>query len=222
VRDSDGKAARERSPLRVFGGHPARLRLPRPRFGQNSHRKGISLTNPLPCRGRTTWGERRLSPAGGRLHALAFWTAARRSAARPRRRGHGPRRSVPGGPGAPSPSRVGCLVLPVKLTRRDFLKVAGAGTTGVAALGASATLGSRYEEYLPRGGSKVNVILVIVNSLGTIKKKCLKTLRIFTTLRTCCASNRWGINSSFRLDGRASAVHHARAGDRGPRTKIRT
>jgi hypothetical protein len=72
-------------------------------------------------------------------------------------------------------------------------------------------------------GSKVNVILVIVNSLGTIKKKCLKTLRIFTTLLTCCASNRWrGINSSFRLDGRVSAVHHARAGDRGPRTKIRT
>src|SRR5215212_8804256 len=120
-------------------------------------------------------------------------------------------------------SRVGCLVLPVKLTRRDFLKFAGAGTAGVAALGASATLGSRYEEYLPRGGSKVNVILVIVNSLGTIKKKCLKTLRIFTTLLTCCASNRCGgINSSFRLDGRASAVHHARAGDRGPRTKIRT
>jgi hypothetical protein len=43
-------------------------------------------------------------------------------------------------------SRVGCLVLPVKLTRRDFLKVAGAGTAGVATLGASATLGSRFEE----------------------------------------------------------------------------
>jgi hypothetical protein len=65
ARDSYGKAARERSPLRVFGGHPPRSRLPRPRFGQNSHRKGISLTNPLPRRGRTTWGERRLSPAGG-------------------------------------------------------------------------------------------------------------------------------------------------------------
>src|SRR5919202_4374366 len=55
--------------------------------------------------------------------------------------------------------------LPGKLTREDFLKVAGAGTAGVAALGASAALGSRYEEYLPRGGSKVNVILVIVDSL---------------------------------------------------------
>ncbi|MDQ3864194.1 MAG: sulfatase-like hydrolase/transferase, partial [Actinomycetota bacterium] len=55
--------------------------------------------------------------------------------------------------------------MPERLTRRDFLKVAGAGTAGVAALGASAALGSRYEEYLPKGGSKVNVIVVIVDSL---------------------------------------------------------
>src|SRR5215212_2208015 len=110
-------------------------------------------------------------------------------------------------------SRVGCLVLPVKLTRRDFLKFAGAGTAGVATLGASATLGSRYEEYLPRGGSKVNVILVIVNSLGTIKKKCLKEVpenapHLYYSPYLLCKQS-LGVNSSFRLDGRASAVHHA-------------
>ena len=55
--------------------------------------------------------------------------------------------------------------MPERLTRRDFLKVAGAGTVGVAALGTSAALGSRYGEYLPKGGSKVNVIVVIVDSL---------------------------------------------------------
>ena len=52
-----------------------------------------------------------------------------------------------------------------RLTRWDFLKVAGAGTAGVAALGASAAFGSHYTEYLPKGGSKVNVILVILDSL---------------------------------------------------------
>ena len=114
--------------------------------------------------------------------------------------------------------------MPVKLTRTDFLKVAG--TAGVATLGASATLGSRYEEYLPRGGSKVNVILVIVNSLVTIKKKCLKEVpenapHLYYSPYLLCKQS-LGVNSSFRLDGRASAVHHARAGDRGPRTKIRT
>jgi hypothetical protein len=51
------------------------------------------------------------------------------------------------------------------VTRRQFLKIAAAGTAGVAALGTSAVLGSRYEEYLPKGGSKVNVVVVIVDSL---------------------------------------------------------
>jgi len=51
------------------------------------------------------------------------------------------------------------------VTRRQFLKAAAAGTAGVVALGASAAVGSRYEEYLPKGGSKVNVIVVILDSL---------------------------------------------------------
>jgi arylsulfatase A-like enzyme len=55
--------------------------------------------------------------------------------------------------------------LPERLTRRDFLKVAGVGTAGVATLGLSAAFGSRYTEYLPEGGSKVNVILVVLDSL---------------------------------------------------------
>jgi arylsulfatase A-like enzyme len=52
-----------------------------------------------------------------------------------------------------------------RLSRRGFLKVAGAGAAGVVAFGASGALGSRYEEYLPKGGSKVNVIVMILDSL---------------------------------------------------------
>jgi hypothetical protein len=49
------------------------------------------------------------------------------------------------------------------LTRREFLKVAGAGTAGIAALGPSlATAGCSY---LPEGGSRINVIVVIIDSL---------------------------------------------------------
>ncbi|HKH12990.1 MAG TPA: sulfatase-like hydrolase/transferase [Rubrobacter sp.] len=57
------------------------------------------------------------------------------------------------------------------LTRRDFLKVAGAGTAGVATLGAAGcgTLANQFtqvpEEYLPSGGSRMNVVLVIIDSL---------------------------------------------------------
>jgi hypothetical protein len=45
------------------------------------------------------------------------------------------------------------------------LKAAGAGAAGVAALGTSAALGSRYEDYLPKGGPKMNVVLVNLDSL---------------------------------------------------------
>ena len=56
-----------------------------------------------------------------------------------------------------------------RLTRKDFLKVAGAGVAGAAVLGAAAcgTLAKSFtqlpDEYLPKGGSKVNVILVILD-----------------------------------------------------------
>jgi hypothetical protein len=52
-----------------------------------------------------------------------------------------------------------------RLTRKDFLKVAGAGV-GAAVLDASGcgTLAGGFaqlpEEYLPKGGSKANVIVV--------------------------------------------------------------
>lgn len=50
-----------------------------------------------------------------------------------------------------------------ELTRREFLKVAGAGTAGAALLGTSAiTSGCSY---LPTGGSRMNVILVILDSV---------------------------------------------------------
>ena len=57
------------------------------------------------------------------------------------------------------------------LTRRDFLKVAGAGAAGATMLGAAGcgTLANSFtqvpDEYLPSGGSRMNVILVIIDSL---------------------------------------------------------
>jgi arylsulfatase A-like enzyme len=73
-----------------------------------------------------------------------------------------------------------------RLTRKDFLKVAGAGAAGAAVLGASGcgTLAKGFtrvpEEYLPKGGSKVNVIVVILDSLrrdhvGAYGNKWIKT-----------------------------------------------
>ena len=58
-----------------------------------------------------------------------------------------------------------------RLTRKDFLKVAGAGAASAAVLGAAGcgTLEKSFtqvpEEYLPKGGSKVNVIVVVLDSL---------------------------------------------------------
>src|SRR5215204_4023577 len=53
------------------------------------------------------------------------------------------------------------------LTRRDFLKVAGAGAAGITLLGTAgcSSLAQLPEEYLPRGGSRMNVVVVIVDSL---------------------------------------------------------
>jgi hypothetical protein len=51
------------------------------------------------------------------------------------------------------------------VTRRDFLKAAGAGTAGAAMFSASAGLSGRTGEYLPRGGSRMNVVLILVDSL---------------------------------------------------------
>lgn len=50
------------------------------------------------------------------------------------------------------------------VTRREFLKVAGTGVAGASLLGTSA-LGSGCSTYLPSGGSRMNVILVILDSL---------------------------------------------------------
>jgi len=58
------------------------------------------------------------------------------------------------------------------LTRRDFLKVAGAGAAGATMLGAAGCRASLTdeltqmpEEYLPSGGSRMNVVLVLIDSL---------------------------------------------------------
>lgn len=55
--------------------------------------------------------------------------------------------------------------MPEGVTRRDFLKAAGAGTAGAALFGASAGLAGRTGEYLPNGGSRMNVVLIVVDSL---------------------------------------------------------
>jgi arylsulfatase A-like enzyme len=53
------------------------------------------------------------------------------------------------------------------LTRRDFLKVAGTGAAGLALLGSAGC--NRFaklpEDYLPEGGSRMNVVVVIIDSL---------------------------------------------------------
>jgi arylsulfatase A-like enzyme len=58
-------------------------------------------------------------------------------------------------------------VLDRSLTRRDFLKVAGAGAAGLTLLGTAgcSRLAKLPEEYLPRGGSRMNVVVVIIDTL---------------------------------------------------------
>jgi arylsulfatase A-like enzyme len=51
------------------------------------------------------------------------------------------------------------------VTRRQFLKAAGAGTAGVALFGGASVVGSRQGSYLPKGGAKMNVVLVNLDSL---------------------------------------------------------
>src|SRR5919199_4143756 len=53
------------------------------------------------------------------------------------------------------------------LTRRDFLKVAGAGVAGMALLGTAgcSRLAKLPKDYLPEGGSRMNVVVVIIDSL---------------------------------------------------------
>jgi arylsulfatase A-like enzyme len=53
------------------------------------------------------------------------------------------------------------------LTRRDFLKIAGAGAAGISLLGTAgcSRLAQLPQEYLPRGGSRMNIVVVIIDSL---------------------------------------------------------
>jgi arylsulfatase A-like enzyme len=53
------------------------------------------------------------------------------------------------------------------LTRSDFLKIAGAGAAGMTLLGTAgcSRLAKLPEEYLPRGGSRMNVVMVIIDTL---------------------------------------------------------
>src|SRR5215218_1752181 len=53
------------------------------------------------------------------------------------------------------------------LTRRDFLKIAGAGAAGMTLLGTAgcSSFARLPEEYLPKGGSRMNVVVVIIDTL---------------------------------------------------------
>src|SRR5918997_1837389 len=53
------------------------------------------------------------------------------------------------------------------LTRRDFLKVAGTGAAGLGLLGGAGgkSFAKLPKDYLPEGGSRMNVVVVIIDSL---------------------------------------------------------
>ena len=51
------------------------------------------------------------------------------------------------------------------VTRRDFLKAAGAGGAGLALVGSSVAASGGSDSYLPRGGSRMNVVAVCLDSL---------------------------------------------------------
>jgi arylsulfatase A-like enzyme len=53
------------------------------------------------------------------------------------------------------------------LTRKEFLKIAGAGAAGMTLLGTAgcSRLAKLPEEYLPRGGSRMNIVVVIIDTL---------------------------------------------------------
>ena len=66
------------------------------------------------------------------------------------------------------------------LTRREFLKVAGAGVGGAALLGAGSACGGT--SYLPGGGSRMNVVVVNLDSLRRDHKVCSSRFNIFIRL----------------------------------------
>jgi arylsulfatase A-like enzyme len=75
-----------------------------------------------------------------------------------------------------------------RLTRKDFLKVVGTGTAGLALLGASAATSGC--SYLPEGGSKVNFVVVIVDSLrrdhvGAYGNDWIKTPNLDALAKEC-------------------------------------
>ena len=53
------------------------------------------------------------------------------------------------------------------ITRRDFIKTAAGGTAGLAFLGSAVAAGSTYATYLPKGGSRMNVVVV---NLGNLRR----------------------------------------------------
>jgi len=54
---------------------------------------------------------------------------------------------------------------PSGITRRDFIKTTAGGAAGLAFLGAATASGATFSNYLPNGGSRMNVVVVILDSL---------------------------------------------------------
>ncbi len=66
------------------------------------------------------------------------------------------------------------------ITRRDFIKTVAGGAAGLALLGTTAVAGSGHADYLPRGGSRMNVVVVVLGNLrrdhvGTYGNDWIKT-----------------------------------------------
>ena len=51
------------------------------------------------------------------------------------------------------------------ITRRDFIKTVAGGAAGLALLGTTAVAGSGHANYLPSGGSRMNVVVVVLGNL---------------------------------------------------------
>ncbi len=70
------------------------------------------------------------------------------------------------------------------VTMRQFLKIAGAGAGGAAIFGLAATLGFWLASYLPKGGAKMNVLLVNL-ARGDRCRKAARRPLLFARKQLC-------------------------------------
>ncbi|WP_053058005.1 sulfatase [Rubrobacter aplysinae] len=93
------------------------------------------------------------------------------------------------------------------VTRRDFIKTAAGGTAGLAFLGSAAVAGSTYATYLPKGGSRMNVVVVNLGNLrrdhvGAYGNEWIKTPSLDALAEDSLRFTRPSPESIPTLDGR--------------------